>query len=219
MCSRREVLASLMLFSVALAAVCGCFEIADLVKSIAADAEPSVTPSALPSPGDGNTSTPDDDLAYGPFPPTATPEPTPTPSATPTPSPTPTPTPTPDTEDPTLEPLPDDAVVETLESGLQVYDFEVGDGDQPESRNDSVRVDYAGYILETGRRFDTGTNIRFILTNVIDGFAEGILGMKVGGRRRIFIPPDLGYGEAGNAGAGISGDDVIVFDVTLLGIE
>ena len=124
-----------------------------------------------------------------------------------------------DNAEPTLAPLPDDAVIETLESGLQVHDFEVGDGASPESRAASVVVDYAGYIQETGRQFDSGESVSFGLSGVIDGFAEGILGMNVGGRRRIIIPPDLGYGENGNAGAGIAGDDVIVFDVTLISIN
>ncbi|MCB9850675.1 MAG: FKBP-type peptidyl-prolyl cis-trans isomerase [Phycisphaerales bacterium] len=85
----------------------------------------------------------------------------------------------------------------------------------PESRADTVVVDYAGYIQETGRQFDAGESSTFGLSGVIDGFAEGILGMRVGGMRRIIIPPDLGYGSNGNSGAGIGGEDVIVFDVTL----
>lgn len=192
----------------------GCFEVADLVKSIGNDDTPeNPTDTGNQSSGDS-----DGEVQYGPFPDDA------------------------DTNgdsdsdddggaddgdsddgiddgEPTLEALPDGAEVETLESGLGVYDFEVGTGDQPESRSVSVRVNYAGYIQDTGRQFDAGDGVVFGLSNVIDGFAEGILGMKVGGRRRIIIPPDLGYGAGGNAGAGIGGEDVIVFDVDLLAIE
>jgi hypothetical protein len=125
----------------------------------------------------------------------------------------------PDDGEPTLPALEPDQVPEMLPSGLQVFDFEIGDGASPESLTDAVRVDYAGYIQETGRQFDSGENTRFTLNGVIAGFGEGILGMNVGGRRRIIIPPDLGYGEAGNSRAGISGTDVIVFDVTLNSIE
>jgi hypothetical protein len=125
----------------------------------------------------------------------------------------------PDDGEPTLPALEPDQIPEMLESGLQVFDFAIGDGASPESLSDAVRVDYAGYIQETGRQFDSGENTRFTLNGVIAGFGEGILGMNVGGRRRIIIPPDLGYGEAGNSRAGISGTDVIVFDVTLNSIE
>jgi hypothetical protein len=125
----------------------------------------------------------------------------------------------PDDGEPTLPALEPDQIPEVLPSGLQVFDFAIGDGASPESLTDAVRVDYAGYIQETGRQFDSGENTRFTLNGVIAGFGEGILGMNVGGRRRIIIPPDLGYGEAGNSRAGISGTDVIVFDVTLNSIE
>ncbi len=121
--------------------------------------------------------------------------------------------------DDTLPDLPEGAELTTLESGLQVYDFEVGEGGSPESRADTVVVDYVGYLQRDGSIFDSGEGSTFGLNGVIDGFAEGILGMNVGGRRRIVIPPDLGYGENGNAGAGIGGDDVIVFDVTLHSIN
>jgi FKBP-type peptidyl-prolyl cis-trans isomerase FkpA len=198
--------------------MCGCFEIADLVKSIGTEVE-------SPDPSDDADDAPATEEPFGPFRPGDEPQDNDAADngdddATGD-----------DTDDgdgddddaddaePTLEPLPPGAVPETLESGLQVHDFEVGTGDQPQSRQDAVRVDYAGYIQDTGRRFDSGEDVRFSLSGVIDGFAEGILGMRVGGQRRIIIPPDLGYGPSGNAGAGIAGDDVIVFDVTLLAIE
>ncbi|HRX84964.1 MAG TPA: FKBP-type peptidyl-prolyl cis-trans isomerase [Phycisphaerae bacterium] len=192
----------------------GCFEVADLVRSVGASANNPDTP-----PTDTSSSATGGDQ-YGPFPPD---------SATPggdtdsdgdsdvdTNGDSDTAN---DSGEPTLDPLPAGAEVQTLDSGLGVYDFEVGTGDQPQSRSDAVRVDYAGYIQDTGRQFDSGNDVRFTLTGVISGFAEGILGMKVGGKRRIIIPPDLGYGASGNAGAGIGGEDVIVFDVTLLSVE
>ena len=116
-----------------------------------------------------------------------------------------------------VPPLPEDAELTTTESGLQYYDFEEGTGASPEATS-TVRVDYVGY-LEDGTIFDSNENITFNLSRVVAGFGEGISGMKVGGRRRLYIPPDLGYGENGNPNAGIGGEDTIIFDITLIAIE
>ncbi len=117
-----------------------------------------------------------------------------------------------------LPPLPiGGELVDQGSEGLQVYDFEVGTGQTP-VRSDAVQVDYVGY-LPNGTIFDSNSESTFNLTGVIQGFAEGIEGMQVGGWRRISIPPDLGYGSNGNAGAGIGGTDTIVFDVFLRGIS
>lgn len=125
----------------------------------------------------------------------------------------------PDDEEPDgIPPLPDGAEVATLESGLQVYDFEVGAGEAPPDANANVNVAYTGYLPD-GTIFDSSESANFNLTGVIAGFREGILGMRVGGSRRIIIPPDLGYGPNGNAGAGIGGEDTITFDVDLLAIN
>jgi hypothetical protein len=117
---------------------------------------------------------------------------------------------------PDLPLLPDGAVLTTESNGLQYYDFEVGTGASPVA-SDTVTVDYVGY-LPNGNIFDSNDNINFALSNLIVGFTEGVLGMQVGGTRRIIIPADLGYGSGGNPGAGIGGTDTIIFDVTLDGI-
>ena len=115
-----------------------------------------------------------------------------------------------------LSSLPLNAVIDTADNGLQVHDFRVGRGESPSS-TDTVRVGYVGYLPD-GTVFDSSEGIDFPLTNLIQGFSEGVQGMNVGGIRRIIIPPDIGYGPGGNPGAGIGGEDIIVFDVTLLGI-
>jgi len=116
-----------------------------------------------------------------------------------------------------VPPLPDDAVLETSATGVQTYDFVVGEGDSPEP-GAMVRVAYTGYLEKDGAIFDSNDSVVFDLDNLIDGFTEGVLGMRVGGMRRIIIPPDQGYGAAGNAGTGIGGEDIIIFDVDLLEI-
>ena len=114
---------------------------------------------------------------------------------------------------PGLPPLPAGAVLTTTASGLQFYDFTVGTGASP-SATSTVTVDYVGY-LPTGTVFDSNNNINFSLADVVAGFSEGVQGMKVGGMRRLMIPPNLGYGSGGYPDAGIGGTDTILFDVTL----
>ncbi len=114
---------------------------------------------------------------------------------------------------PNLPELPDGAELTTTESGLQYYDLVVGSGDFPDD-DSVVVVDYTGY-LPNGDTFDSGENSSFSVSGVIDGFSEGVKGMQPGGRRRMIIPPDLGYGESGRPTAGIGGTDIITFDVTL----
>ena len=109
--------------------------------------------------------------------------------------------------------LDDNATLTTLETGVQIFDFVVGSGDMPEA-TDTVNVAYMGF-LPNGEIFDENEGIDFSLTNLIAGFSEGVQGMRPGGQRRIVIPPDQGYGASGNPGAGIGGEDIITFDVTL----
>ena len=112
-----------------------------------------------------------------------------------------------------LPELPEDATLISSDSGLQYFDFVVGSGDSPVF-NSTVNINYVGY-LPNGNIFDSNDFISFNLQQVIDGFSEGVDGMNVGGTRRIIIPPDLGYGPNGNPGAGIGGEDIIIFDVDL----
>lgn len=123
-------------------------------------------------------------------------------------------------EEPTVE-IPDG----DPPSELEVEDLIVGEGDaaEPGSR---VLVHYVGVTWEDGTRFDAswdrGQPIAFSLQQVVPGFAQGISGqgldegpMQVGGRRRIVIPPELGYGEQG-AGDAIPPNATLVFVVDLL---
>jgi len=106
---------------------------------------------------------------------------------------------------------------------LVVEDLTVGSG--PEAApGRRVDVHYVGVSWSNGRQFDASWDRRstfdFMLGGgeVIPGWDQGVAGMKVGGRRRLTIPPDLGYGAAG-AGGVIGPNETLVFVVDLVGVR
>ena len=110
-------------------------------------------------------------------------------------------------------------VVKT-ESGLMYVDLKVGEGETPKT-SDKVDVHYTGWLVD-GTKFDSsvdrGTPFTFSLSGgVIKGWLEGVATMKVGGKRKLIIPPDLAYGK--QAKPKIPPDSTLVFDVELLGIS
>ncbi len=113
-----------------------------------------------------------------------------------------------------------DAMTETA-SGLMYQDLVVGTGDEAQA-GDSVSVHYTGW-LKDGTKFDSSVDrgqpfeFRLGLGAVIAGWDEGVAGMRVGGQRKLVIPPELGYGASG-AGGVIPGGATLVFDVELLEI-
>ena len=106
---------------------------------------------------------------------------------------------------------------------LVIEDIEEGTGAEAAAGN-TVDVHYVGVAWSTGKQFDASWdrpgNFSFPLGagRVIAGWDQGVAGMKVGGRRRITIPPELGYGAAG-AGGVIKGGETLVFVVDLLGVR
>ena len=115
----------------------------------------------------------------------------------------------------------DEADLITTDSGLQYYDFEVGDGPSP-TEGQQIAVDYTGWLVD-GTKFDSsldrGQPIVFPVGTgqVIPGWDEGLLSMNVGGRRQLVIPPELGYGETG-AGGVIPPNATLIFEVELIEI-
>jgi peptidylprolyl isomerase len=116
----------------------------------------------------------------------------------------------------------DEADYVTTDTGLKYYDLEVGDGPAPET-GQQVTVHYTGWLVD-GTQFDSsldrGQPFPFVLGagQVIRGWDEGVVGMKVGGRRQLVIPPELAYGERG-AGGVIPPGATLIFEVELLAVE
>ncbi len=107
-------------------------------------------------------------------------------------------------------------------SGLQYWDIKVGTGAEAKPGS-KVTVHYTGW-LTSGKKFDSsvdaGKPFDFTIGRgeVIKGWEEGVAGMKVGGKRQLRIPPDLGYGERGYPGV-IPANATLIFDVQLLAVK
>jgi FKBP-type peptidyl-prolyl cis-trans isomerase len=120
------------------------------------------------------------------------------------------------------QPNADEQPMISTPSGLQFRDDVVGTGQQANAGN-HVTVHYTGTLMD-GRKFDSskdrGKPFEFDLGagRVIRGWDEGVEGMKVGGRRTLVIPPDLGYGSRG-AGGVIPPNATLRFEVELLGVR
>jgi peptidylprolyl isomerase len=106
---------------------------------------------------------------------------------------------------------------------LEIEDVVVGEGDEAVPGR-IAEVHYVGVSWKSGMQFDAswdgGKTFKFGLGKgqVIAGWDQGVTGMKVGGRRRITIPPHLAYGKRGAGGGVIGPDETLVFVVDLIGV-
>ncbi|QGN33299.1 FKBP-type peptidyl-prolyl cis-trans isomerase [Microlunatus sp. Gsoil 973] len=106
---------------------------------------------------------------------------------------------------------------------LQITDITVGDGTEA-TPGTTVQVHYVGVAYSTGDEFDASYNrgapLEFPLGAgyVIQGWDQGVSGMKVGGRRQLVIPPHLAYGDRG-AGGAIGPGETLIFVVDLVGVR
>ena len=106
---------------------------------------------------------------------------------------------------------------------LELEDIAVGDGEEAVAGR-VVEVHYVGVSWKSGKQFDASWDradtLKFKLGagQVIQGWDQGVKGMRVGGRRRITIPPNLAYGKRG-AGGVIGPDETLVFVVDLVGVR
>jgi peptidylprolyl isomerase len=119
-----------------------------------------------------------------------------------------------------------DNQVTEMPDGLKYTDTKTGDGAAAKSGN-KVSVHYTGWLSDNGakgKKFDSsvdrGQPFQFTLgaKQVIAGWDEGVAGMKVGGKRTLTIPPELGYGARGAPGA-IPPNSTLIFDVELLQVQ
>jgi peptidylprolyl isomerase len=111
----------------------------------------------------------------------------------------------------------------TSPTGLRMIDTRVGTGAQPQA-GQTVTVNYTGWLYvggKKGKKFDSsldrGKPFSFVLGHmqVIKGWDEGVSTMRVGGKRTLIIPPELGYSEEG-AGSDIPPNATLIFEVDLL---
>lgn len=111
----------------------------------------------------------------------------------------------------------------TTASGLLIEELEIGSGKEATGPGQFVTVHYSGRLMD-GDEFDSsrrhGEPFAFPLgvQYVIRGWDEGVVGMRVGGKRRLTVPPELGYGAAG-AGGVIPPHATLVFEIELLDIS
>lgn len=109
--------------------------------------------------------------------------------------------------------------VRVTESGLQIEMLAEGYGRFP-TIEDTVVVHYQGWMID-GTLFDSsikrGKPAQFRLTGVVRGFSEGLMNVRMGGKARLVLPSDLGYGTRG-AGSDIPPNTVLIFEVELLDV-
>lgn len=107
---------------------------------------------------------------------------------------------------------------------FSTVDVRVGTGAEATTGR-GASVNYSGYLYSAtaaenkGTPFDAGSFSFIVGTGVIPGFSQGVQGMRVGGIRRIIIPPNLAYGNNPPAGSGIPANATLVFQVELLAVQ
>lgn len=126
-------------------------------------------------------------------------------------------------EEPTPPPAPREGGREVVTpSGLRYRDLQVGEGAEA-AKGRTVEIHYTGWLADN-TKFDASQDpshpftFRIGIDDVIQGWHQGIAGMKVGGRRRLVVPPELGYGRQGMARV-VPPNTTLVFEIELVGVR
>ncbi|MBY0496596.1 MAG: FKBP-type peptidyl-prolyl cis-trans isomerase [Cyanobacteria bacterium] len=107
---------------------------------------------------------------------------------------------------------------------FSITELRVGTGAEA-TNGRNVTVNYSGWVWDRlgtdnkGSRFDAGTYSLTLPGNVITGFSQGIVGMRVGGLRRVVIPPNLGYGNNPPSNSVIRPNETLIFEIELLAVQ
>ncbi|HUQ86511.1 MAG TPA: FKBP-type peptidyl-prolyl cis-trans isomerase [Vicinamibacterales bacterium] len=107
---------------------------------------------------------------------------------------------------------------------FSTVDLRVGTGAEA-TLGRNVTVNYSGWVWDSlgtdnkGSRFDAGTFPFTVGQGVIQGFSQGTIGMRVGGLRRVVVPPSLGYGANPPAGSGIRPNETLIFEIELVSVQ
>src|SRR5262245_10632630 len=116
-----------------------------------------------------------------------------------------------------------DEKVVTTASGLKYVERKVGDGAEAKVGS-TIKVHYTG-TLENGKKFDSSRDrdepfeVTIGKSRVIKGWTEGLQGMKAGGKRKLIIPPDLGYGKDGTPDGTIPPNATLIFEIEALEVK
>lgn len=112
-----------------------------------------------------------------------------------------------------------DPQYESTAEKVEIQEISLGSGDQTVAKGHTVDISYKGTLLDGGHQFDASKSFTFEVGggDVIKGMDAGVLGMKIGGKRRVVIPPSLGYGKRGSA-PDIPPSATLVFEFTLKNI-
>lgn len=107
---------------------------------------------------------------------------------------------------------------------FSITEIRVGTGAEATTGR-NVTVNYSGWVWDSlgpdnkGSRFDAGSFSFFVGQGVIPGFSQGVTGMRVGGARRVVIPPNLGYGNNPPADSGIRANETLIFEIELVSVQ
>lgn len=109
-----------------------------------------------------------------------------------------------------------DPLYEDLSEKVDIVDVAVGEEGKDVEKGDNVTISYSGTLFATGAKFESASSFQFIVGvgDVIKGMDQAVLGMRIGGRRKVTIPSSLAYGKRGSS-PDIPPDSILCFDIKL----